>query len=406
MQKIIVEQPYRFVPPHRGTWWPRFIRYFNLQGIWLRRSEGVETYECRNVESLRRSLAAGHGILIAPNHCRNADPVVMGWLSKEAGCLVYAMASWHLYNEGAFKAWAIQKMGGFSVNREGLDKQAIDTAIDVLVDAQRPLVIFPEGAVTRTNDRLHALYDGVAMIARTAAKRREKHGRHVVVHPVGLKYVYSGDILATADTVLSDLEQRISWLPQRHLPLLERVRKLGLGMLALKEIEYLSAPRAGSTFERIEYLMDHLLRPVEEEWLGGGKNGGVVPRVKALRMQIVPGMVKGGLDPVERDRRWHQLARVYLAQQLSCYPPDYLAPPVSVDRLLETLERLEEDLTDKARVHGKLKVIIQVGEPIEVAAHRDRTAAVDPLMARIEQSLKTILESLSKESTFLAGEQE
>ena len=56
----------------------------------------------------------------------------------------------------------------------------------------------------------------------------------------------------------------------------------------------------------------------------------------------------------ERTRRWKQIADIYLAQQLSCYPPDYLAQNPSVDRVLEIIENFEEDLFDMARRHGHL----------------------------------------------------
>ena len=72
MQKVIIERPYRFVPPHRGTWGPKLIRDYNLQARWLRKEEGVVGYECRGIELLQASLQAGHGILITPNHARNA----------------------------------------------------------------------------------------------------------------------------------------------------------------------------------------------------------------------------------------------------------------------------------------------------------------------------------------------
>ncbi len=145
--------------------------------------------------------------------------MVMGWMAREVRCLVYAMASWHLFQQSRFMAWAIHKMGGFSVYREGVDRQAINVAIEILETAARPLVIFPEGAVSRTNDRLHALLDGVAFIARTAAKRRAKavSGGQVVVHPVAIKYLFGGDLDATADPVLTEIEQRLSWQPQQHL---------------------------------------------------------------------------------------------------------------------------------------------------------------------------------------------
>ena len=400
MQNIVIEKPYKFVPPHRGNLWPRFIRDYNLHASWLRKAEGVVDYECRHTERLRESLDAGHGVLIAPNHCRNADPIVMGWLSREIDSLVYAMASWHLFNQSWFTSFAIRRMGGFSINREGVDRAAINTAIGILEHAERPLVIFPEGAVSRTNDQLHALLDGVAFIARTAAKKRAKavEGGKVVVHPVALKYVFLGDIEQAVDTVLTEIERRFSWHPQRDLPLLDRVIKVGHGLLCLKELEYFGAPQQDSVPARLEGLINRLLQPLEKEWLGEAQTGPVVPRVKPLRMQILPDMVQGNISEDERERRWRQLADIYLAQQVSCYLPDYLTSHISVDRLLEQIERYEEDLTDSVRVHGNMKVIIEVGEAMEVSPQRDRQAKVDPIMSGIEQSLTSMLDKLAHES--------
>lgn len=38
--------------------------------------------------------------------------------------------------------------------REGLDRESLRTAIDILATARRPLVVFAEDVVTRANDRL------------------------------------------------------------------------------------------------------------------------------------------------------------------------------------------------------------------------------------------------------------
>ncbi|MCA9121299.1 MAG: 1-acyl-sn-glycerol-3-phosphate acyltransferase [Planctomycetaceae bacterium] len=399
MQKIVNEKPYEFIPPHRGTWWPNFIQRFNLYGRWLKKSEGVVSYELRNDERLKASLAAGYGIMLAPNHCRPGDPLVLGWLARDLGFHVYAMASWHLFTQDRFTAWAIRTMGGFSVYREGVDRQAINTAIEILEHAERPLILFPEGAVSRTNDRLHALLDGVAFIARTAAKRRAKllEGGKVVVHPIGIKYLFRGDLERVVDEVLTDIEHRFSWHPQRHLSVYDRIVKVGRGLLCLKEIEHFGQEQSGRFADRLTGLVDRLLQPLEQEWLNRAQTGPVVPRVKALRMKLLPDMVNGDLTPAERQRRWKQLADIYLAQQVSCYPSDYLQRP-TVDRLLETLERYEEDLTDRSRVHGDRHAIIQVGEAIEVSPNRDRHAEVDPLMARIERDLQSMLDELANES--------
>ena len=400
MQKIIIEKPYRFRPPCRGTVWSSLIQRFNLFTRFLRRKEGVVKHEIRHLDRLQKSLQAGHGVLITPNHCRNADPLVMGWIAKAARCHFYAMASWHLFNQDWFTSWAIHKMGGFSVYREGIDRQAINMAVDILDTAERPLVIFPEGAVTRTNDQLHALQDGVAFIARSAAKRRQRRSpdQKVMVHPVALKYLFEGDLEVASGQVLTEIEQRLSWQSQRDLPLMQRLIKVGMALLTLKELEHFESSQEGSLGQRMERLIEHLLAPLEEEWLGQSQQGSVIPRVKSLRMKILPAMVRREVAEDERQRRWKQLADLYLVQQISCYPPDYLSKFPSRDRILETLQRFEEDLTDQVQVQGAFKVVIEIGEAIEVSPKRDRQAEVDPLMHQVETTLQDMLDELAKES--------
>lgn len=402
MQKIIVEKPYTFVPPYLGVFWPYVFRAIHLHAYYLSRSEGVRGHEIRHLERFRDSLDAGHAILLTPNHPRTADPLAMGWLAVEARCHFHVMASWHLFHKSRLYSWAIRAMGGFSVNREGVDRQAINMAVDLLAEGKRPLIIFPEGATSRTADRLQAMLDGVAFIARAAAKKRAKHSPpgKVVVHPVAVKYFYSGDIHKAADDVLTDIERQLTWKPQRHVPLLERILKVGSGLLSLKEIEYLGQPHTGTLGERIIRLTDRLLGPIETEWMGRVQSGLVVPRVRNLRTRILPEMVTGQLAAPERARRWQQLADIYLAQQLACYPPDYLLRP-TVDRVLEMLEKLEEDLTDKARLHGNLRVVLDVGEAIEVLPQRDRGAPIDPVMMQIQQSLQRMIDELARESPLL-----
>jgi 1-acyl-sn-glycerol-3-phosphate acyltransferase len=402
MQKIIVEKPYQFLPPYTGTFWPALFRAVRIHDYLLRKNEGVVAHEVRHIERLRASLAAGHAILLTPNHPRTADPLAMGWLAVETPCHFHSMASWHLFEHGRVHAWVIRALGGFSVNREGVDRQAINTAINLLVEARRPLIIFPEGATSRTADHLQALLDGVAFIARAAAKKRAKLAKgeppgKVVVHPIAVKYFFGGDIRQSCDDVLTEIEHRLTWQPQRHLPLLERIIKVGSALLSLKEIEYFGQPQSGTIPERLARLIDRLLGPLETEWLGRVQVGHAVPRVRNLRAKLLPDMVAGRISADERARRWQQLAEIYLAQQLATYPPGYLVRP-TVDRVLEIVEKYEEDITDKARLHGDLKVVLNVGDAIEVSAERDRHAAVDPLMVQIQQSLQAMIDQLAEES--------
>ena len=400
MQGVLIEKPYSFVPPYRANWWQRFLLNVGIHKRVNRKREGVVEYELHNADILKQAYQDGHGILIAPNHPRTADPATISELARTAGCPFFMMASWHLFNQNLMTTFVIRSMGAFSVNREGLDRKAVDHAIEILQTAERPLVIFAEGTTSRTNDRLMALMEGPSFIARTAAKRREKlNGGKVLAIPVAIKYLYSGDLPKACDEVLTDIETKLTWRPQKHLGLIERIVKVGNAMLTLKEMQYCAQATEGlSLRERQTRMVDHLLDPLESEWMGSPQDGGVQIRIKNLRMKIFPDLSRDEIEESEKSRRWQQLEDTYLAQQIDCYPENYVVEHPSIDRLLETVEKLEEDLTDKARIHGQLKAVIDVCEPLEVSSKRDKSASEDPLMAGIRDRLNSKLMELQTRS--------
>lgn len=391
MQAVVVDKPYRFTPPYAGRGWPRFLQWITR---WrLRRQFGVDRVECHGLDHLRQSLDAGHGILLAPNHCRPCDPLVVNETCRRVGALPLTMASSHLFANGGLQAWFAHRAGAFSIYREGLDRQALNTAIEILDRAERPLVVFPEGVIGRHNDRLNSLQDGTAFMARSAAKKRaERHpAGQVVIHPIALRYHFRGNLEAALLPVLDEIEQRLSWRPKRELRIVQRIFVIGEALLALKEIEFLGATQSGSFFERINRLIDSLLVPLEEEWLKGRRDTTVVGRVKKLRMAILPDLVAGELPQAERDRRWKQLGEMYFAQQLACYPPDYVRSNPSPQRIVETVERLEEDLTDTARIHSPMTAFVRIGPAIPVSSTKDRSGEGDPVMSALEKTLSELL---------------
>ncbi len=400
MRSVVIEKPYQFIPPHRGDGWPTWIQRLKLFDIHLRRKDGVIGYEIRHAERLAECLKKRESILLAPNHCRYADPLVVGWLAREVKTHVFAMASWHLFNEGWFDAFSIRRMGGFSIWREGSDRQAIETAVDVLVEARRPLILFAEGSAHLSNDRLQPLLDGVSFIARTAARRRAKENLpRVVTVPIAIKYVFQGDIHAWANQSLEILEERLTWRPRTEATILERITRVAEGLLSVKEVEYLGAAQQGRLAERQEQLVEALLQPIESEYLGKPQAGPAIPRVKALRPRLVPTLLVPETPESLRRVLRRQLHDLDLVQQLAAYPHDYLTQaPVTETRVLETLERFEEDLLDRKRWPGPLKAIIEVGEPIEVPAERAARKEGDPLLDQLAVSLGEMLGRLQHES--------
>jgi 1-acyl-sn-glycerol-3-phosphate acyltransferase len=388
MQPIIIDKPYVAVPPHRGRIWPAILTHYLPR--FLRKKYGVTQIDCVNADRLKQSINVGHGVLLAPNHCRDEDPMVLGMLSREVGCPFFIMASWHVFMQDRLSAFLLRRAGAFSIYREGIDRGAVNTAVEILETAERPLVIFPEGFISRTNDMVNDLLDGTALIARTAAKRRAKEGeKKVVIHPVALRYKFMGDIQAVAGKVLDEIETRLTWRHQQ-MPIYDRIHKAGSALLALKELEYLGQADNGDVGPRLQKLTDAILGPLEDQWLDHRHEDSAPTRVKRLRSAILPDMTKGELDETESQRRWKHLADLYLVQQLYHYPPDYLSDHPSTERILETIERLEEDLTDRIAVHGEIHGTITVGEAIEVTTDRPRGIA-DPLLGQLREQLCSLL---------------
>jgi 1-acyl-sn-glycerol-3-phosphate acyltransferase len=390
MHNVVIDKPYVFVPPHRGRWWPWFLRRFVPRR--LRRKFGIVAVECQGVEKLLASHSAGHGIVLAPNHCRPCDPEVINEMCRQTGLLPYFVASWHLFMQSRLQTFMLRRLGAFSIYREGMDRAALNMGIEILEQSSRPLVIFPEGIISRTNDLLNPLHEGVSFIARSAARKRAKATvpGQVVIHPVAMRYRFDGDVRQAVEPVLSEIESRLSWRPHTHLSIEDRIGKVGLALLALKEIEYLHQPQSGTTAERVQRLIDHLLGPVETEWLKGERPSHVADRVRKLRIAMLPDMVKDELPEAERARRWAQFADLYLAQQLSCFPPDYVAAAPTPERMLETVERFEEGLTDECRAHLPMRVHVTVGDAIVAGTERER-GGEDPVVAEMERQLQQML---------------
>jgi len=380
--------------------WPWLVKL--MLNRHLRQAHAIHSIECREVQRIRDSFAAGHGVLMTPNHSRLSDPMLLGVLGKYMQRDMHTMASWHLFKQDWFSGFLTRKLGAFSVYREGVDRQAINTAVDILVDGKRPLVMFPEGAVSRHNDQLMPLMDGPSFIARTAAKRREKNNVKggIVVHPIAIRYFFRGDLEATVTPVLEEIESHFSWYPQREKTIIQRLRQIGQALLSLKEVEYLGAARVGEFEERLENLLVDVLARLEGKWGLKDTGEGVVTRVKNLRTAIMPDLLKNNLSAAERHVRWKQLAACYYVQQISHYPPHYVhrEGPNILEHILETVERFEEDFTDQARTHGPLHAVIQVGEAIPVGSKRVRGKDADPVMNGIRTQLTDMLSKLSDEA--------
>jgi 1-acyl-sn-glycerol-3-phosphate acyltransferase len=394
MHRIVIDEPYKFVPPYRGKWLSWAFRF--VLKPYLRKNYGIIKVDYSGLEHVRESIRAGHGILICPNHSRDSDPMLLGMLCRKIPSHVYSMASWHIFKQSAIEGFVVRRLGGFSIYREGLDRQALDTAVQIVETAERPLVIFPEGVISRANDRLNPLMEGVSFVARVAAKKRAEKSpdKKVVIHPVAIRYRLVGDLMDSIGPTLKRLEERTFWKSHEDLPVIERIRRLALAYMASREVEILGDCQHGPLKPRVALLLNAILHPFERQWLGKARTGDVISRVKELRAAIVPGLLRGTLSEAETRQRWRQLTDCYYAQTMAMYPDDYLEDGVrgalTPERIAETVHRIEEDMTDKVTPHPSWRVEFSIGEAIEVDPGR-KPRGVDPLMDTLRRRMLELL---------------
>lgn len=384
--------PYQFIPPYRSVAWCRLLA--PLIPWRLRREVAVERVTFVGLDHLRASLRANAGVMLAPNHCRWADPLVMGRLTQELGQYFYYAASYHLFKQNRWRGWLLNRLGAFSIWREGTDREALRAATQILTQAERPLVIFPEGTWFRQNDVVGPLQDGVAFMARQALKSAK---RPIVIHPVALKYWTLADPQPGMEQRLSQWE-RYFGMRAPPGPLLERIGRLGSGLLALKEVEYCGHAQAGDLDERIAALGATIVTQAERRHLGRGFDDWLLARIRRLRLHLVSQLQAPDCPEELAVRR--TLDDLLFVENLRAHSWRYVSERPTPERLLETVQRIEETLTDRFETRiVPLGVVVAIGEPLQVAEfapRRSERSAGDPLLTELARRMQQLLDERNR----------
>jgi 1-acyl-sn-glycerol-3-phosphate acyltransferase len=383
---------YEFVKPYRGKWWLRGVRPFFYRLI--KKLYHVAPVLTLHAERIKESADKGHGVIIAANHCRYSDPFVLADISKRTGVYFYFCASWHLFQAKPLQGWMIRRTGAMSIYREGTDRDCLRECQRVVENAERPLVLFPEGTFYRQNDRLGPMQDGVSFIARTVQK---KNVRPVVIHPVGIKYWFVEDPTAAIEKRLCALEQRCHIHPKRGKGFVSRLEWIAGALLSVKELEIHGNINTGSLDERQVKLADHVCQQLEAKYFARTKGGSLMDRVRTVRNHIVKQFTESPRESPEWYDLLYEIEDLAFAQQLFSHSWSYIHQWPCLERIAETLTRLEEDLYDEEIPMATMGVVMDVGEPIHVSEYLERKGTRDegdPLTKTLEQKIQGQLDRL------------
>lgn len=357
-----------FWPPKPSRFWGVVLEPVRLH--YLHKFYGIERVAIEGADRLR-AIGPSDGALIAPNHSHDSDPHVMMHVGRELGRQFYFMAAWQIFRmHKGIDGFVMQRMGAFSVDREGCDRRAVKQAIELLCRGER-LVVFPEGEVYRTNERLTPLLEGVPFMALSALRDLEKAGASckIWIVPAAIRYRYVDDVRPQLEEAMARLESRMKLKLSCGLSLHERITRYGEFLLTLKEKEITGHSREneGDLHGRVAWLIDELLCRREQVYLKKTPSAPTVPlRVKALRRHLIELWTDAQADPALRKHAREALDDVQLALQLYSYPGNYVSQNPTLERMAETVEKYEEDLEGVARPKGRRIATVRFGDPLDL----------------------------------------
>ena len=402
------DQPYRWFPPRPRRLVRRVLAWHNRR----RHLPGplkIVSVRAEGHDKLAAMRRAGDRLVLLPNHPTHADAAVLLEATRQAGLTTQVMAAYDVFLRSRRDAWVMQKLGAFSVDREGSDPRAMKQALSVIERGRHSLVVFPEGNVYLENDRVTPFSDGAAFLALRGARALHPRDKRTWVVPVAIKASHTGDIRPEvarrlrAAGELVGAEVHADDTPAQALrrigfaALHRNLKQRGLDAPELDQLSDLIAHSAGTVLSRLETKLELTPRPRDT----------LLDRVRKARRVIH----EVRTDPARLAD--HAAAATWadeamLALRLVSYSGSYVADRPTIDRIAETAEKILEDLSrSMLPPAGPRAVVVRFGTPIGLTQYlRNGKAgrqAVGEVTGLAEQAVQDGLDAINAENPHPGG---
>ncbi len=334
-------------------------------------------------EALQDAKRNGDRLLFVINHPSHSDPQVLTEIQRRLGVDACFMAAYDVFLRSRFCAWSMQKMGNFSIDREGSDRKAMAAAIKVLAEGKRALNIFPEGNVYLTNDRATPFLDGAAFIA---LKAQAATDAAVKIIPVSLKFTH----LTTPRETITERMIQLGAASGHAFPSGSSEKPvdavLGLGRHILSGYlqkhglhEKINADHP-SLFGLLENFAANLVAEIENGLeIAAAEAAPLVARIAKARAKIH--QLRTDTDAKPHPQISGLADRAILAMRIHGYLTPYLTERPTFDRYDETVERIAEDFHSRAmprtgprRAMAMIHAPLSVGDILNAADGKMRSA--------------------------------
>lgn len=368
-------------------------------------------------ESLDRLREAyEHHCVLLPSHRNDDDVYVMFTLSARTRQPYYYLAAREHFTEhvgGEWRSLAMQHMGCFSVVRGAADRASFRATCDLIASGKRPVVIFPEGAISHRTDTVMPFQEGIFKLAFWALQdivttaRKER----ILLVPIGIHYVVSEERTENLHTGLTRLERALLGEPNTGDPL-TRIRLICRHLLEVLENVHYGASRAEmSISERTTSLRTDILEEMERFFQLHPRSGDtLLDRARAVRNRLDEEVYTetdstGRYARAAHERRVERLHGFYEAVKRVCAfdAVDILTvdQDPSLSTLFEMLWVLETEVFGSPGTLVPRTAEIRVGDPVVLNDHyasylADKRETVESVTKHIESAVAALLQAESE----------
>lgn len=374
---------------------------------YLPKKKRIAAVEVSGRETIVATRRPGDRLVLLPNHPTHADAPILVEALRQIGLSAQIMVAYDVFLRSQLDAWVMQRLGAFSVDREGSDQRAMKQALATLAAGRHALTIFPEGNVYLMNDRVAPFHDGAAFLALKAARQLAVEGHRILAVPVSIKVTHCTDVRPQLAEMLQQLGQTLAAPIKSDQSPLEGLRQVGMAALRRNLAQRgIAAAQGQSLPELIEHAAGSVLARLEEKIeLTSRPTDSLIDRVRAARRVIHE-------VRTDEDRAIDQTAatiwadEAMLAFRIASYSGQYVAARPTIDRFSETLEKLAEDLYGRMMdPFAPRHAFVRFNEPIELGPYLDRSdkkirAAVRNLTPNIEQAVQRELDELNEQNRY------
>ena len=404
------DKPYRYFPPRRNPLVAWIMGIYNRRYL-LPTRHRIESLEVSGQTDELKRLGRDARLMFVPNHPTHSDPEIYTEALRRIGVTSHFMAAYDVFLRSRRAAWIMQRMGSFSVDREGSDSRSMKQSGDTLRSGEHALTIFPEGNVYLQNDLVTPFHEGAALIGLRCCKSLADQNIAVLAVPVSIKATYLHDVREQLSRRLHELAEALQLELPRGLPPLEAVRSVGQTALTRNLRQRgINVPQTESLAAQIEKSAQSVIGGLEEKMsIKRRPRDSLIDRIRRARRAIHEICID---DSRAQDHAaaGHWADEAMLALRIASYSGAYVEARPTIDRFAETIEKLYEDIyRHVCQPWAARRAFVHFSEPIDLrdflgSFKRKARLAVRELTDACERSVQNGLDELNARNPHRGGQ--